>query len=572
MLKSLYVRNYALIEEIDIDFGGGLNIITGETGAGKSILIGALGLILGERASTDCVRNGSDKAIVEGIFTVSDNERARELLRKEEYDNGDEVIVRREITARGTSRAFVNDSPAPLTFVKQLGDHLVDLHGQHDHQMLLRPETHITLLDNAGGLERLVADYAVAYNDMLSTYSQLKALREREAQLHEKQEFYQYQLREIDAVNPQPEEDVQLQKELKILENSERIFELTSALHSLLYEEENSVRDGLLRARNLFDQLDHFDTAFGEYRSECISASAIIEEMAKFLQSYSARIDFSPEKLEQMRERLFTLSGLRKKFGGSLDAVISYRQTIASEIELAQNFDEQIERLGSELKEKRERAGVLAAKLSAKRRDVARKVERAIENVLKQLGIDKGKFSIHIDQSEPGTSPGAAVITHNGRSYAASQTGYDRVEFHISTNLGEEPKPLARVASGGEVSRVMLAMKTILAKNDKLPLLVFDEIDTGISGRIASKVGAAMRDLADFHQIIAITHLPQIAAMSPNHFVAEKAVHGTRTTTRIRRLNHEEHTREVAKLMSGETITESSIRMARELIEPAGSA
>lgn len=567
MLKSLYVKNYALIEEIGLTFASGLNILTGETGAGKSILIGALGLILGGRASADNVRQGSDKAIIEGTFTVDDNERARRLLESMDYDiEGDEIIVRREVTAKGTSRSFINDTPAPLNLIKDLGDYLVDLHGQHEHQLLLRPETHLSLLDNVGGLERLVADFSSAYMDLIASHHRLDELRQREAQLREKLEFHQYQLKEIDGVNPQRGEDNQIVQELTILENSERIFEIASALHALLYEEENSVRDQLLRARNLIDQLVHIDPGFGEQRTECVSAISIVEELAKYIQSYSAGIDFSPRRLEEMRERLLALNGLRKRFGGTLDAVLEHRERIAQEISLAENFDEEIEGLARDLDAKKRRAGELAAKLSQKRIEVARKVQRSIENVLKGLGIEKGKFVVHIEQSEAPPIAANSVL-YNGLSYAANANGFDKAEFFISTNLGEEPKPLARVASGGEISRVMLALKTILAKNDKLPLLIFDEIDTGISGRIASKVGAAMRDLADFHQIIAITHLPQIAAMSSNHYVVEKIEQGKRTATLVRKLTMDEHTREVAKLMSGEVVTESSLQMARELIE-----
>lgn len=567
MLKSLYIKNYALIEELSIDFASGLNILTGETGAGKSILLGALGLILGERASSDSVRRGTDKAVVEGIFSVNDNEPARRMLAKLEYENGtNEIIVRREISGRGTSRAFINDSPAPVSTLKELGDYLVDLHGQHEHQLLLRPETHLHFLDNVGGLERLVADFAAVFEDLSITRRELEALRKREAQLREKQEFHQYQLREIDAVNPLPDEDVAIQQELKILENSERIVELTSSLYSLLYEEENSVRDQLLRARNLFDQLVNIDPTLQEYRSECVAAFSIVEEIAKYTQSYSTTIDFSPARLEELRERLQAINGLRKKFGGTLAAVLEYRESIAREIQLAENFDSQIETLEREIDQKRRRAGELAGKLSQKRLETARRVERSVESVLKGLGIAKGRFVVHLEQS-PASANAPGAVFHNGTYLAATTSGIDHAEYYISTNLGEEPKPLARVASGGEISRVMLALKTILAKNDKLPLLVFDEIDTGISGRIASKVGTAMRDLGDFHQIIAITHLPQIAAMSSNHFVVEKHEQGKRTVTRVRRLSAEEHTREVAKLMSGEVITESSLQMARELIE-----
>ena len=566
MLKSLYIRDYAIVDEVQVEFTGGLNILTGETGAGKSILIDALGLLLGDRASSESVRQGAQKAVVEGVFTVHDNDRAHMVLLEHGYEHEADVIIRREITAKGNSRAFINDSPAPLALIREVGDQMVDLHGQHEHQLLLRADTHILLLDNAGGLDQLVRDFTAAYNDLLETRRLLDELRQREAQLRDKLEFYRYQLREIDLVDPKPDEDSTIGQELKVLENSERVTELTSSLHSLLYDDENSVRDQLLRARNALDQLISIDGAFAEYRSECMSAAAIVDEIAKYLQSYTARIDFSQERLDAMRDRLSKLNALRRKFGGTLEAVIAYREKILHEVELAENFDERIGRIERELETKRELAGNLAARLSQKRREVAKKSSRSIENVLKQLGIEKGRFTVLIDQQE--TSPDAPhAVRYDGKFYAARPTGFDIVEFYMTTNVGEEPKPLAKVASGGEVSRVMLALKTILAKNDKLPLLVFDEIDTGISGRIASKVGAAMKNLADFHQIIAITHLPQIAAMATTHFVVEKIVSVGRTVTRARRLNAEEHTKEVAKLMSGEELTESSLKMARELIE-----
>lgn len=566
MLKSLYVKDYAIIDELFIEFASGLNILTGETGAGKSILIDALGLILGDRASTESVRQGASKAIIEGVFTVHPTERAHLLLVEHQYEHDGEVVIRREITAKGTSRAFINDSPAPLSLIKEVGDYMVDLHGQHEHQLLLHSETHIDLLDNAGGLEQLTREFTLVYTELQEMQKLLDELRRREEQLREKQEFYQFQLREIDQIDPKPDEDITIQHELKVLENSEWVTELTSALHSLLYGNENSLRDQLLRARNLLDQLTHIDPGFTEYRSECHSAAAIIDEIAKYSQSYSAKIDFSPEKLEQLRERLMKLNGLRKRFGGTLDAVLEYREMIAREIELAENYDNRLAVLEQELQAKRRSAGQLAARLSQKRVDVAKKSSRAIENVLKQLGIEKGRFVVLIEQEES-TEEAPGTVCHGTKFFTAHANGFDIVEFYISTNVGEDPKPLARIASGGEISRVMLALKTVLAKNDKLPLLVFDEIDTGISGRIASKVGAALKNLADFHQIIAITHLPQIAAMATAHFVAEKLVLSGRTVTRVRRLSSEERTEQVARLMSGEEVTESSLQMARELIE-----
>ncbi len=565
MLKTLYAKNYALIDEVQIAFTGGLNILTGETGAGKSILIDALGLILGTRASADTVRQGAGKAIVEGIFTLSDNDYVRQLLRDNDYDDGDELIVRREITTRGGSRSFVNDSPAQLSFVRDIGDHLVDLHGQHEHQLLLRQETHVGLLDSAGGLEHLVREFATRFARLAELERELDGTRRREQQLKDKVEFHQFQLSEIDDVDPQPDEDVALEQELRILENSERVAELASTLYSVLYDSEHSARDQMIRAGNLLEQLEHIDPGFGEYRSECHSASVIIQEIAHHLQRYSAGIDYSPERLELKRERLLKLNGLRKRFGGTLEATIEYRNRIAEEIELAENFDSTIRQMESAIDELRAQSGEAAAKLSKKRTEMARKIERAIERVLKTLGIEHGRFVIHVEPLEA-DGPGVGTVRNDGHWFQATATGIDRVEFFISTNLGEEPKPLVRVASGGEVSRVMLALKTVLAKHSRLPILVFDEIDTGISGRISTKVGATMRNLADFHQIIAITHLAQIAAQAHTHFVVEKSVQKTRTVTSVRRLTAEEHTREVARLMSGENITESSLKMARELI------
>lgn len=565
MLKSLYVRNFALIDEVQLDLSAGLNILTGETGAGKSILIGALGLILGERASSDLVRQGADKAIVEGVFDVHDNEYVRAALRREQYDGDDELIVRREVTARGTSRAFVNDSPASLSLLKDLGDHLVDLHGQHEHQMLLRAETHVGFLDAAAALDEKVKQYAKAYAGVVASFEALRELRMRETQLRERQEFHRFQLGEIEAISPRTGEDSEIQQELTILENAERIVVLIGELSNILSDGEHNVYDRLNEAHGYLDQLAGFDNTFTEYSDECSSALVSIGEISKQLAHYADRIEFSPARVEELRTRLYALSGLRKKFGGSLDAVLEYREKIIEELDLAGNFDERIATIESELNERRSAAGSLAGELSALRTTAARAIEKAVEAMLKTLGIDKARFVIGLQQRAAEAISAGAVIVKR-KHIASTATGIDVVEFLISTNVGEEPKPLAKVASGGEISRVMLALKSILAQGSRLPMLVFDEIDTGISGRIASKVGVAMQTLGERHQIIAITHLPQIAATSQQHFVVEKSEHDGRTTTTVRPLDAEEHTREVAKLMSGEKITESSLRMARELI------
>ena len=566
MLQTLYIRDYAIIDELTVEFSDGLNIITGETGAGKSILIDALRLILGYRAATGNVRTGCKKAVVEAFLSIEKNDAVHSLLQENGYDDGDELIIRREISARGSSRALMNDSPAPLTLLRDVGDRLIDLHGQHDHQTLLRPETHGALLDVAGGLEGMVTEYAAAYARMKSLVREIEELTAREDDLRRKLEFHEFQLREISEVDPQPEEIAILERELKIRENSEQLFELVNELHEILNGDNNAVRDRLIQAESMISRLVEIDESFSSRREELESSIIVIEELARYLQSYSVDIEFEPTELEKMRERLMRLTGLRKKYGGSMSAVLEHRDAIQEEIALARNYDDEISTRRTELSEMRVSLGAMAARMSRARRKVAGTVEKSVVAILKELGIEKGSFKVDITQHPLSTDHVDAVIV-DGEAFRASGNGLDSVEFFVSTNVGEGLKPLARTASGGEISRIMLAMKTILAKNDRLPLLIFDEIDTGVSGRIAQKVGTALKNLADYHQIIAITHLPQIAAMGEHHYVVAKSEKKGRTVTEIRKLHPDQQAAEVARLVSGETVTETSLKAAQELIE-----
>lgn len=568
MLKTLSIKNYALIEELEIGFGTGLNIITGETGAGKSIIIDALSLILGERATQEEVRSGTEKAVVEGVFTISGNKRVQSLLEAAEIESGEEIIVRREVSLKGQSRAFVNDTPVPIAQLKGLGDYLVDLHGQHEHQSLLRPETHIDLLDDFGGLETLIRNFKTAYRDLNAQLDEIKELISKRDALKEKRELYAFQIKEIDAVNPRPGEIDQLESELKILENSEKLYEVSMKLYELLYDSENSIHDQLVVVRNQLEDLSGIDKSFEPVKDDSESAKAIVDEITRFVQSYSSRIDFNPQRLEEIRERLGVLSMFRKKYGGSLEAAIEYREKIGKEFQLAENFDEAISRLGANVEEQRAKVSEIAERLSAKRREVAERVMRSIVGILAEIGIENAKFEIEIkNRVYGGESEDLKPLVKLGREfYETTEKGFDFVEFFVSTNVGEEPRPLAKVASGGEISRIMLALKTILAKSDRLPLLVFDEIDTGISGRIGAKVGRSLKNLSGFHQIIAITHLPQIAGMADVHFRVEKTVKGKRAVTRVERLSEDERVLEVARLLSGEDVTQTSISSAKELI------
>lgn len=576
MLKSLYIRDYALIEELEVAFGSGLNIITGETGAGKSILIGALKMILGERASTELVRTGARKAIVEGIFASADVPRFRALLEAneiaaDEIDAGGEVILRREITPSG-SRAFINDTPATIGVMREAADQLIDLHGQHEHQSLLRTETHLGLLDNFGGLGGLLARYREAYEGVAALVKERKALVARERELRQQKELYAFQIEEIDRVAPQEGEEEALEDEHRVLENAERLYEATAGLYEMLYEADGAVHDQLVVARNELDDLARIDKSFEASLGEIRSAGIVVAEAAKFLQDYNARIEFNPERLEDIRARIGELEGLKRKYGPSLEGVLAHRREIGETYDLAANFEGAIERLTKEIEAAQGALSEAARRLSEKRHEVAERIEEAIAQELAGLGMPHSRFEVRLEQ-QPDVDGWIAlpVAGRPPKRYAAFTTGMDVAEFYISTNLGEAPKPLARVASGGEVSRIMLALKTILAKSERLPILVFDEIDTGISGAIAGKVGQSMKALAQYHQIIAITHLPQIAALGDVHFQVEKDVEAGRTSSRIHRLDEKERAAHLASLISGTRVTEAALESARELMA-AGKA
>jgi DNA repair protein RecN (Recombination protein N) len=567
MLTSLSIKNYALIEEIALTLDRGLTVITGETGAGKSILIGALGLLLGDRASTDSVRTGADKAVVEGIFDVTAVEMIDGWFRTNEMEPAPELILRREVSAKGTSRCFVNDSPVTLAQLKELGDILVDMHGQHEHQSLLRAETHCGFLDDFGSDQNDLAGYKDAFAALGSLTSRKRSLQEREAQLKERKTLFEYQMKDIDGVAPKENEEEQLEAELKVLENSETLSQTTSQINETLYEGDASVRDNLVRVRAQLKELCEIDSVFTDSLAEAQSAAVIVEELAKFVQRYQSRIEFNTERLDEIRDRLGAFTLLKKKYGGTMDAVLAHRKKIGEEFVLAENFEAEIARIDADIEAARAVCGERARNVTAHRRETGKKIEKEILSALVGLGIAKARFAVTFTHRElDGGSPHALYILSGAKKIAAQSNGVDDVEFFISTNVGEEMKPLAKVASGGEVSRIMLALKSALAHSDKTPLLIFDEIDTGVSGRIGQAVGLSLDKLSRFHQIVAITHLPQIAALGAAHLAVEKVEQNKRTVTRLRKLDGEERVREVAKLLSGAEVTDAGLNSARELM------
>lgn len=565
MLKTLLIRNVALIEDIEVEFESGFNIITGETGAGKSILIGALGLVLGERATQDTIRHGAEKALVEGRFSSGDGKALRNLFANLNLDWGAEIIVRRELTAKGQSRCFVNDTPVSLAQLKQVGEFLVDLHGQHEHQSLLRKDTHLTLLDDFAGTSGILAEYQIAYETLLSIFAQVEHLRSKEKELKEKKDFFEFQMREIDAVNPQTGEEEALEAEIRILENAERLFQTTSTLYSSLYDNETSVYGSLVVARNQLERAAEIDPVFKEALKECVSAVEIVNELSKFLQNYSTKIEFNNERLEEIRERLGKISLLKKKYGGSLQSLLDHRASIGREYLLAENYEQEIGRLEERIEEVRRQCSSAARRLSEKRGEYGSRICSMIEDELKTLGMPNAKMEVRIN-TRPADGNGRVFVRMGNKAFAANPYGIDDVEFFISPNVGEDVKPLVRIASGGEVSRIMLALKTVLARSERLPLLIFDEIDVGVSGRVALAVGTSLKNLSQFHQVIAITHLPQIAGLADVHYVVEKLEGKKRTYTTLRKLPLEERVKEVAKLMSGAEVTEAGLDGARELM------
>lgn len=564
MLRSLSIRDYALIEELEVEFESGLNIITGETGAGKSILLGALGLLLGERASTEAVRSGAKKAVVEGLFDSADEGPLPDVLRSHDIDPSDNgvLIVRREVSSNN-SRAFINDTPTTLEVLREVAAHSIDLHGQHEHQSLLRPETHVGLLDNFGGLGGLVETYRKHYRSVADLRKEREELARQEEDLRKQKELIEFQIEEIDRAAPQLDEQDELEAERRILENSERLYEATAQLYAILAESDEALYDRVVIVRNQLQDLARIDATFEETLGEVRSAEIAMKEATQFLQDYNARIEFNPERLDEIRERLGELDFLARKFGGTIEAVLLHRKRIGKTYELAANFEGAIARITEQIDDAQEKLSQSAHRLSQKRHEVAERIEEMIGVELATLGMPHAQFVVQFDLQE---DPDGWINFSDGSRVVAYTSGADVVEFYISANLGENPKPLTKVASGGEISRIMLGLKAILAKSERLPILVFDEIDSGISGAIARRAGETMHRLAQFHQIIAITHLPQIASLGDTHFVVEKSIEGDRTKTHIRRLSESERAEQIASLLGGEAVSEAALESARELI------
>jgi len=562
MIKSLYIKDFALIDELEVNFEEGLNILTGQTGAGKSIIVGALKMILGERADTEVIRQGTDKAIAEAIISIGKNKAIQILLEDQAAEYRTEMILRREIRPSG-SRAFINDSPVTISVLKQVGDFLVDLHGQHDHQLLLKEENHRGVIDAFGEIEPLLEDYQESYYQMLSLQKQLKNLRQKEREFEEKLELYRFQVKELGEAELDPNEEEELEAEMNLLDNAEDLDQKAGLIVEMGTGEEVNVMELLNTIKLHLEDMARIEPDFETYLEEVSTARISIREMINFTERYRSGIEFNPRRLEELRQRRDELNRLRKKYNRTIPELIEYLREIQNELNRAENFDLEIQKLEKQIENQADSLKTKAKKLHDQRIEVGGKLSEAIVEELGNLGIPHANIDVCIDWMREDDG----WIDVEGMPVTCTEHGCDEVELYISTNKGEKPKPLAKIASGGEISRVMLALKSILAREQSLPVMIFDEIDTGISGEISEKVGHTMRRLSEHCQIIAITHQPQIASQAHKHYKVDKMEESGRTVTRIIPLSSDEHIREVAGLMSGEDITEAALLSARELIE-----
>ena len=561
MLKELNIKNFAIIDQLRVEFTAGLCVFTGETGAGKSIVVDALNLALGERGSADLIRTGCQEAGVEAAFELNGRGTAdvTALLSGQgiEMDPGEDLIVRRVLAASGKNKVYINGSLANLATLSALGASLADIHGQHEHQSLLSLERQMEMLDSFGNLAALRTDLSETYFRLQDVRTKLAELEAGERDRAQREDMLRFQKSEIEAAMLKPGEDAELASEQKLLANSEKLAELSRAADEALYSADNSVLSGLKKAVTGLREIAAIDSRLAPALELCEAGRAQIEEVAREMSAYADRVEFDPDRLEQIGDRLDLIQKLKKKYGATIEEIIEFGATASAGLDRMERSAEEIERLTKEAQSIKSGLTARAQELTKKRGAAARELEKKIEAELSHLGMKKTTFIVKIVQ-EPGDD------TLDG--HKLGPRGADRVEFLISPNLGEDPKPLAKIASGGELSRIMLALKTILVEGDSIPTLVFDEVDAGIGGAVAEEVGKRLKRVAAGRQVFCITHLPQIASMATSHYGVSKSVKKDRTSTEVRLLEEKERVDEIARMRGGKTSTEATIRHAEEMI------
>jgi DNA repair protein RecN (Recombination protein N) len=561
MLKLLTVKNIALIPQLEIPLEKGLTLLTGETGAGKSILVDSLGLLLGNRASADLIRTGADSAAVEGLFEIS-RVTAAELLEAHGVSAEDgEVIVRREITSGGKGKATINGALVPVAVLREVASHLMSIHGQHEPQGLLNPETHLELVDRFAGTLEAAAAVGEAFRGWKQAASALEALRRDARELERRREMLEFQAGEIEKAELASGEEDALRQEKQIQASAGRLATLSDEAYQIVFEDEQSVLTRLGQVYRKVEDLSSIDPRFAPYFEARTAVQAQLDDLALFLRDYRESLHVSPGRLDEIEGRLATIERLKKKYGATLDEVIAFGARCRAELEALGSPEQEEARL--QKAEESARAELLkqGKTLSSRRREAAVQLERKVEGELGQLAMAKTKFRVRFTPEAPVDD----VST-------ASERGLETAEFLLSPNAGEELRALARIASGGELSRILLALNSVAALETAGKVLVFDEVDAGIGGGVAEVVGRKLRGLAKRHQVLCVTHLPQIASLADRHFSVRKRVEKGRTVTEARALSEDERIDEVARMLAGEAITDSARKYARELVRQAQSA
>jgi DNA repair protein RecN (Recombination protein N) len=556
MLRELSIKNLAIIDELTTSFTEGLNVISGETGAGKSIIMGALSLLLGERASNDLIRSSEKSAEVEALFDIEEENGIRERLDSMGLYDGNELLMKRTVSRSGKNRVYINGSPATLGMLSSLSEFLVNICGQHEHQVILDADNHIDILDEFGALLPLRTEYSGLYNEYQALLRRLEELKTANREKGEREELLRFQLKEIQESGLRIGEDAELQSEKKILINAQKLKEYAEEAYDILYGREGSVLEGFVQTVKNLKEIKTIDSGLAVSDEEMESAEFGLEEIAYALRDYKKGIDFNPERLEEIDDRLEYLGRLKRKYGGEIGHILEKERDIEEELGLISSMEEEIGRASEEISEKQEVVLSKAAELSRERRNAARLLEEQVEREIHSMMMNNTGFEVRFLQS-----PEESDVSD------LNQKGIDALEFYLSTNIGEDMKPLNKIASGGELSRIVLAMKKVLATTASVGTVVFDEVDSGIGGAAAEAVGEKLKDVSTHHQVICITHLPQIACFGKTHFLVSKEVSKGRTNTCINFLDESERVDEITRMLGGLEITEKTREHAREMLK-----
>ncbi len=553
MLTELNIRNFAIIDELKVTFDGGLNVISGETGAGKSIIIGAVGLLLGDRANADMIRSFEDAAVVEALFDIRGQDRLRKKISEIGFGDGEELIVRRVVSRSGKNRVYINGALASLASLAAIGESLINICGQHEHQMILNPESHTDILDEFGGLMSLRSAYRESYDRYLSLNAKLGGLQELRRKKEEREELLRFQIGEISQADARAGEDAALTEEKKVLANVQKLIDFAQAAYETLYGKGDSVLGEFRNAASAVKEIRKIDPSLKLSEEEMEELYYRIEEAAVTLRDYGSRLSFDPARMEALEERLELLARLKRKYGGTLDAVIAKQAEAETELRAIASVEEEIEQIAVALADEKARMIEAARLLSGKRHEVAATLRETIENEIRTLRMENARFEV-VFQEPP------------GGDRAFTEKGTDDLEFYLSANVGEELKPLRGIASGGELSRIMLALKKVLARTGSVGTIVFDEVDSGIGGATAEIVGQKLREVSRHHQVLCITHLPQIACCGDRHYRVVKRIAGERTNTSVAVLSDQERLEEIARMLGGVELTETAREHAREML------